>query len=180
MTELEPDGAPIEVGGLRLAATGGPVSVALPERSAPSGSIGAAFAAAGLDEVAGATVEAQPTAVSRAPRRGGGPVQPDAAASVTLTAPPPPPGRGQVLLVEDAGAFRWVLPDAVTPGAPRRRGAAAGTTFTINVATTGSDDDGDRRRGRREASSAGWRRRRCTFSPSTSSTRWQARSVTSS
>ena len=48
-----------------------------------------------------------------------------------------------MLLVEDAGAFRWVLPDAVAPGASRRRGAAAGTTFTINVATTGTDDGDD-------------------------------------
>ncbi|HWM21889.1 MAG TPA: CHAT domain-containing protein [Ilumatobacteraceae bacterium] len=143
MTELESGGAPIEMGGLRLAATRGDVRVALPDRSAPPGSVSAALAAAGLEEVAGATVEAHPTILSRAPRRGGGPmpIGPDVAASVELTAPPPPPGQGQVLLVEDAGAFRWVFPEASAPGASRRRGAPAGSTFRINLVTDADDGD---------------------------------------
>ncbi|MEY2401578.1 MAG: hypothetical protein QOJ08_1689, partial [Ilumatobacteraceae bacterium] len=141
MTELIPVDVPVDVGGVRLTTRAAGVRVAPPPRTVPAGSLGEALALAGLIEVAGATVEVPPTVVPRGPRRGASATDTDddGSTKIALAAPPPPAGQGQVLLVEDAGAYRWVLPER----SPAKRGSrgAATTTFTVRIAPQDEDDE---------------------------------------
>ena len=128
----------VEIGGLRIAGLhGAHLRVATPGRSPTVRIRRDVLAAAGLDEIAAVGLEIESAAAVEA-QRGRTGVEATEPRPLAVTVPPPPAGRGQLLLVEDAGAFHWVVPDRarggrrgcagreLVHGPPRRRGRRRG------------------------------------------------------
>ena len=121
---------------MELMALGAQLRTVMPAQAVAGGVLGPALAGAGLEEVSGAAVEFGAAAPLNGRRRGAdGGDEP----SLTVSVPAPPPGRGQVLLVEDGGTFRWVLPDVAVAGS--RRGGPELMRFTVSVAGSADEED---------------------------------------